>query len=244
MELIPFTPKRFTDSELFTTDLDGKKYLVKSYLCDDAELRRELERAKLRHWRACSFRVPNFLEDQEVALESPHLLIEFISGVNLSDALKDSSIAYEVKRGQLEQVYLENAKRHSIALGNNDKLLVHTDPNTDNILLMDHTYVTIDFEHPSKDRSILEAIAHEVATFSRRALTDLGREHLEDIVGIVNQCYTDKPDVLEKVCQLTLGRNFQFYHRFKDGKKKAKKPDLVTRYDVADSIRASLLRGR
>jgi tRNA A-37 threonylcarbamoyl transferase component Bud32 len=242
MTLIPFTPKRFTDSELFTTELDGKKYLVKSYLGDDAELRRELERAKLKHWRACSFRVPDLIDGQEVSLSVPYLLIEFISGVNLSDALKDLSVSYEVKRGQLEQVYFENAKRHSLALENNDKLLVHTDPNTDNILLMDHTYVTIDFEHPSKDRLILEAIAHEVATFSRRALTDLGREHLEDIVGVVSQCYADKPEILEKVCQLTLGRNFQSYHRYKDGKKKAKKPGLVTRYDIADSVRARLVR--
>jgi len=237
MELTRFTPKRFTDSELFTVELGGKKYIVKSYLGDDAELRAKLEYAKLKHWRSHSFRVPSVIEGQKVPLETPNLLIEFVVGVNLSDALKDRSVAYEVKRSQLEQVYAENAKRHSLSLENDDNLLIHTDPNTDNIILTDQSYVTIDFEHPSKNKPILKAIAHEVATFSRRVLTDLGREHIEDILSLVGQSYAANPEILEKVRQLTLGRNLQFYHRYKDQKKKAKTPGLVTRYDIADGIR-------
>ena len=240
MTLVPFTPKRFTGSELFTTELEGKKYIVKSYLGVDAAERCELERSRLNHWKNHFFRVPDFLDGQQVALDAPHLLIDFIPGVNLSDVLKDEMFSYEVKRGQLEQVYLENVKRHISAIENNDQMLVHTDPNTDNILLVDDFYVTIDFEHPSKERPILEAIAHEVATFTRRTLTDLGREHISDVVELICHCYTKKPEILEKVCQLTLGRNFQFYHRYKDNQKKVKKLGLVTRYDVADALRAEL----
>lgn len=240
MTLTPFTPKRFTDSELFTTEINGTKFVVKSYLGDDALLRRSLELRKLNYWKDSGFNVPNYSEQSIESLTIPHLLIEFISGVNLSDYLRDPCLEYTEKRSRLEQVYSDNARRHRIVLYQNDSMLVHTDPNTDNVLLLDDGHVTIDFEHPTKDKLALVAVAQELANFTRRALTDLGFEHVQDVVSMVKHCYQDQKTILNEVCEMTLGRNFQFYHRYKDNQKRAKKPGVVTRYDVADALRAEL----
>ena len=240
MKLTPFRPKRFTDSELFTTEINHTRFVVKCYLGDDAVSRRNLELKKLKRWKDYGFNVPNYSEESIDSLTTPHLLIEFVSGINLSDYLRDPYSDYTEKRSRLEKIYLENARRHRIVLDQNESMLIHTDPNTDNVLLLDDGHVTIDFEHPTKDKLAIVAVTQELANFSRRALTDLGREHVEDVASMVMHHYQCQKTILDGVCDMTLSRNFQFYHRYKDYQKKAKDPYVVTRYDFADALRAEL----
>jgi tRNA A-37 threonylcarbamoyl transferase component Bud32 len=235
IELTDFTPARFTDSRLYTAEINGRKWLVKVYANEQQGLRRELERRKLLHWRERGFSVPEVL-DIELDLPQPYLAMEYIDGMGLSDYLKDDAVGWMDKKNTLGDIFRNNWLRHARALRDHDALLLHTDPNTDNILLTRQGFCFIDFEHPGSIDDLETAIASEVATFARRALSDVGRQHTEETIALLLQAYCHDERIFNRIESLTLGRLFQWLHRLKDRQKKRKHPHLATRYDVADGV--------
>jgi tRNA A-37 threonylcarbamoyl transferase component Bud32 len=242
MSLISFTPRRFTDSSLFLKEINGQKLLIKTYLNDDSDSRRKLESQKNLHWSACGFNVPKLVDIDPIDIElgeisDPYLVMEFIHGVNLSDYLQDRQVSPETKLKTLSEIFEINHTRHLLALANEDDLLIHTDPNTDNIILSDGRIFFIDFEHISKPLDITTAVAREVATFARRAIKNLGVGHTGEVITLLLVAYQYNGAIMDKVEELTFGRSFQLLHRFKDHVKKRKDPELVSRYDVAETIK-------
>ncbi len=242
MSLISFTPRRFTDSHLFLKEMNGKKLLIKTYINDDRDSRRELESRKNLHWSAYGFNVPQLIDIELTGLElgeiaDPYLVMEFIHGVNLSDYLKNGQVSVETKLGPLSEIFELNYRRHLLALANDDSLLIHTDPNTDNIILGDGRIFFIDFEHISKPLDITTAVAKEVATFARRVIKNLGARYTSEVITLLLDAYQYNGAIMDKVEELTFGRSFQLLHRFKDHVKKRKDPELVSRYDVAETIK-------
>ena len=95
MNLKQITPDRFTDSRLWLHEASGRKLLVKVFLGDDQEQRRELEARKLAHWKAAGMGVPELLDLQFAEEREPHLVMEFIAGDTLKDFLRNTAIPLE-----------------------------------------------------------------------------------------------------------------------------------------------------
>lgn len=237
VELTEFAPSRFTDSRLYIAEIDSRKWLVKVYANAQQQLRRDLEHSKLLHWRERAFPVPQLLDVALEGIAQPHLVMEYVEGVGLGDYLKNPGIAWPEKKKTLDRILRSNARRHILVSQDHDVLLIHSDPNTDNILLQERgEYFYIDFEHPGSVKDIETAVAAEVATFIRRVLNDVGAEFTEEVVELLLRAYEHDATLLARIESLTLARPFQLVHRFRDRKKKRKNPGLITRYDVADAI--------
>ncbi len=242
MSLDSFTPVRFTDSTLFLKEIDGQKLLIKTFINEQKEARRELELEKNLHWSASGFRVPGIIDIEFREITEPYVVMEFIDGINLSDYLKNPEVLLAAKLEVLGGIFKINYRRHLIALGNNDLLLIHTDPNTDNIIIRSNQFFFIDFEHFPRSLEISAAVAKEVATFARRVVRDLGIAAMQNVVEIMLVAYNNDALILDKVEELTLGRSFQWLHRLKNNLKKRMNAKLVTRYDIIETIR--LLRAK
>lgn len=237
MSLSPFSPQRFTDSQLYLKELNGNKLLVKAYLNQDKFARRDMEVSKNQHWRNCGFDVPEILNVQCDEIVEPHVVMRFLPGMRLSEYLKDKGIALQEKLNILESIFIENYRRHGRALTHNDMLLLHSDPNTDNIILNQGVIWFIDFEHISNTQDVLTGVGKEVATFARRVIKDLGVEHTDVVVHTLLQAYQFNNVIMNKVEELTLARPFQIIHRLKHALRKKAQARLVTRYDIADAVR-------
>lgn len=237
MSLNPFNPQRFTDSQLYLKEVDGGKLLVKAYLNEEKFARRDLEIAKNRHWRNCGFDAPEILDMQCNEVTEPHVVMRYVPGIRLSEYLKDKGTTTQEKLNILASIFSKNYLRHDMALANNDLLLLHTDPNTDNIILNQGVIWFIDFEHISKPQDILTGVGKEVATFARRVIKDLGIEHTNQVIQAMLQAYQFNTAIMNKVEELTFARPFQFIHRLKHRLRKKTQAGQVTRYDIADAVR-------
>lgn len=237
MSLISFNPQRFTDSQLYLKEIDGNKLLVKAYLNEDKFARRNLEISKNRHWKNCGFHVPEILDMLCDEIIEPHVVMKYVPGMRLSEYLMDKGIAVQEKLDILQSIFIKNYRRHEMALAHHDLLLLHTDPNTDNIILNQEVIWFIDFEHISKTQDVLTGVGKEVATFVRRVIKDFGIEHTNEVILALLQAYQFNVAIMNKVEELTFARPFQFIHRLKHGLRKKAQARLVTRYDIANAVR-------
>jgi tRNA A-37 threonylcarbamoyl transferase component Bud32 len=241
MNLRQITPDRFTNSRLLLHEAPGRKLLIKAFLGDNKEHRRELEGKKLTHWKAAGFSVPQLFDLQFPEVTEPYLVMEFIAGDTLKDFLRNAATALDLRLATLADLFRLNYRRHMLVRSHHDLLLVHTDPNTDNIIVSNGDFYFIDFEHSSKKTDSTSATANEVGTFARRVIRDLGVEHSRSVVERLLVAYHYDGEIFDKVEDLTFGRPFQLLHRIKDRLRRLKNSRSVTRYDVADIVR--LLRG-
>jgi tRNA A-37 threonylcarbamoyl transferase component Bud32 len=236
MQLTSFEPSRFTQSSLFRATSNRCEYLVKSYLGPRADLRRDLEARKLRHWAALGFSVPAVFDIEVTQLKQPYLVMGYIESVTLKQFLQQPECQPQEQTSLLASVFECNARRHRLALNTNDSLLIHTDPNTDNILVTDQLFFHVDFEHPARETSITLAVAQEIATFARRVASHMDREQLPETVASLWSAYDHDQRLFGQIVALTRGRPLQVLHRFRDRRRKRAAPLLVTRYDIADAI--------
>ncbi len=237
MSLNPYTPERFTDSILFLKEIDGQKLLVKTFINQHKESRRELELQKNQRWNAAGFCVPRIMDIEFKEITEPYVVMEYIDGINLSDYLKNPEIPLTAKLKTLSEIFKINYRRHMLAREQNDALLIHTDPNTDNIIISPKGLVFIDFEHLSKTLDISNAIAKEVGRFIRRAIKDLGTNYMREAIEILLTAYNYDASIFNSVEELALDRPFQSLRRFKNKLKKLKNSKLVTHQDIAEAIK-------
>ena len=237
MNLTPITPDRFTDSRLSLHETADRKLLVKVFLNADKKARRDLEAAKLTRWRAAGFRVPQLAEMPVPGEREPYLVMEFVPGDTLKHFLRDTAIELDRRLATLADLFAVNYRRHLQARVQNDLLLVHTDPNTDNVILNADGFCFIDFEHSTRLSDVGTAIANEVATFARRIIRDLGVEHSRSVMVRLLAAYHHDREIFDRVEALTFGRPWQWLHRIKDQVVRWKNTGTVTRYHVADLIR-------
>ena len=242
MNLKQITPDRFTNSRFLIHEAPNRKLLIKIFLGQNKDHRRELEARKMIHWKASGFCVPELIDLQVPNVTDPHIVMEFIPGDTLKDFLRNEATTVELRLAALSDLFKANYRRHMLVRSNRDMLLVHTDPNTDNIIVSRGDFYFIDFEHAPKITDIAAAIANEVGTFARRVIRDLRAEHTRCVVERLLAAYHYDSEIFDKVENLTLGRPFQPIHRITDRLRRLKNSRAVTRYDVADSIR--LLRRR
>ncbi len=238
MNLKQITPDRSTNSRLLVHEAAGGKLLIKVFLGDNKEQRKELEAKKLTCWKAEGFCVPHLIDLQIPEVTEPHIVMEFISGDTLKDFLKVEAKEPDRRLTALANLFRLNYRRHMLARSRQNMLLIHTDPNTDNIIVSGSDFYFIDFEHSSKITDIASAVANEVGTLARRIIRDLGTERTRSVIESLLVAYHCDREIFDKIEHMTFGRPFQPLHRIKDHLRRLMNSRSVTRYDVADSIKA------
>lgn len=237
MALAPLQTFRASTNRAWLLEEEGRRWLVKNYRGERAAQRRDLEARRLILWAKHGFRVPK-LEDRTVEelQTEPHVVMEFIEGPTLQEALKDPHQTKDHRLNRLQRVLAENRRRHELVQQLHEPALLHHDPNTSNLLcLPDGSCCFIDFEAEAEGWQD-EFVAIEIAKLFRWAARDLGRPDIDAVGALVVEAYAGRKEWLTAIVQRTVKRPLQFLHRWQDERRKKKAPGDVTKYDVADSL--------
>jgi len=237
MVLAPLTTFRASTNRAWLMEEGGQRWLVKHYVGDAAEARRDCEARRLGIWNRHGFRVPKIEDFRVTELEGkPYLVMEFIEAPTLQEVLKDSLQPLNDRLQWLRSIVAENRRRHDLTVKLQESDLLHHDPNTSNVLCPPNSSCCfIDFEGAVAGWQA-GFIAIEIAKLFRWAARDLGRREIEAVAALIVEAYVGREDWLRTISQRTLERPFQFYHRWQDGRRKRTAPDEVTKYDVADAL--------
>lgn len=244
MELLPFKTFRKTTNRLYTLVDGSGKYMVKSY-CGSGNLDRyRQEKLTINHWKEAGFNVPAIYDKKVDTLPEPYLVTSFIEGALLRQYLSTNVHTAEDKLKTLTKLFDQMALRHNFAVQANDSYLVHYDPSSGNIICTGNSFYFIDFETPARKRTaVLELAAIEVTTTCKWIVRDLGIEFLEEVMKLLVDSYKNHRFLLRLMVKRTTGRPFQFYHRWRDRRRKAANPKKeVTKYDIADVLSDLLSR--
>jgi len=244
MKLLPFNTFPKTTNKLYT-HVDGTiKYMLKSYCGPDRFARYRREKLSLEHWNKAGFNVPQVYDKKIDSIQEPYLVISFVEGTLLRQYLSANSHTYQDKLKTLTKLFEQISHRHDFAIQTNDRYLIHYDPSTGNIICTEKSFYFIDFETPAKKRkTVLELAAVEVATTCKWIVRDLGIEFLEEVMKLLVDSYKNHRFLLRLIVKRTTGRPFQFYHRWRDRRRKTANPKKeVTKYDIADVLSDLLSR--
>jgi tRNA A-37 threonylcarbamoyl transferase component Bud32 len=210
--------------------------LVKVYRGPRAGERCAAEAEILGLWRNEGFGVPAVSQQTVESISDPHLVISLLPGRSLQHVLRDPALPPERRLKQLRHVLDDLLRRHERAMQCNDVRLVHRDASTANVMLTDTAVATLDFETFPGETSVADACAVELGKVLRWAMRDLGASHIPAVAGLAVQVYTGRRDLLERLVTRTLDRPMQFWHRWRDRRRKRKDAGELTKYDVADAI--------
>lgn len=237
MRLTPLRTFRRSTNDTFRLDSPEGTFLVKRYVGPDAAERCTRERTTVELWRRHGARVPGLRDFEHPDLRGvPHLVMEYLDGPTLQEWLREAPVSVSDKLDRLGALFAENWRRHHTALQLGEPRLVHYDPNTSNLLLAGSDLVFIDFENPSRELPLPEAISIEMAKLCRWAGRDLGPTHLPALMTRLVAAYRERPDLLRRIVDRTCSRPWQPFHRWCDRRKKQKHPGDVTKYDLADTL--------
>jgi tRNA A-37 threonylcarbamoyl transferase component Bud32 len=236
LDLKPFHAFRHTTNTAYVATIDGQRFFVKCYRGKAANERRKLEQKLMNHWYKNGFNVPANYDISIAGLEQPYLVIEFIEGTCLAEYLTDALEQTTRKLDTIARILDHNYIRHQQALATGDIYLIHSEPHMSNLMISAKGCYYIDFESPLTKRPMLQAIATEIAKFSRWASTDIGCVHTDAVVKRVLKAYQKAPAMIEALIALTIDRPFQWGYRWRDRIKKRKNPFKVSKYDIIDAI--------
>jgi tRNA A-37 threonylcarbamoyl transferase component Bud32 len=233
-----------TSNKLYSHETPAGTTVIKCYQGSDAVEHREREKRKLLHWKNKGHPVPAVLPLEIDELSNDiYLVLEYLPGLSLQQILCDKNISMEQREDILTDTLILMAKRHHQAIADHDRHLIHYDANTGNIVISNNKAFWIDFEAPLPQGTTMELASLEIAKFIRWAVRDLGQDRLEPCIDRLVYAYRDQLLLLHNLANRTLRRNFSFYHRYRDRKKKKKYPREVTKYDIADAIAMKIDRG-
>ena len=242
MRIDPVVTDTDNSNDVARISEDGKTWFLKRYRGEGAISRRDTERDRLRLWRDKGFPVPRVVAKSLPREPGPHLVLEWVEGVSLAGFLKDGARSIDSRLGTLEAVIKCFHDRQEVNEGLEDFELIHSDPNTGNILVIEGGFFYIDLESrvTRAYRDFNEALAVELAKFLRWAVRDLGRQYLDRVVSFVLDSYGRESLIIAALVDRVYRVPFQFVHRWRDRRKKAGRPGEVTKYDLADAFHAKL----
>jgi tRNA A-37 threonylcarbamoyl transferase component Bud32 len=243
MELEPIKTFRLTTNKVSRFQHDGRELLVKHYTGADQQARRDREERTLELWREYGFHVPVV---RKIAipqlLDEPQLVLDYLGSLTLQEMLKNPAVPHDEKLESIAAIFIENSRRHRLALERSEPFLIHADANTSNILCHDGTFYFIDFENTPEGADLTELAAIETAKFTRWVARDCGIELLPAVVSTLVEAYRGNQEILQTIVGRTTSRPFQWYHRWRDRSRKRRNPAEVTKYDIADAVAAGLKR--
>jgi hypothetical protein len=237
MELQPLNTFRQGSNEVCLLRHDGRELLAKRYRGDHAATRCDYERSALQLWASCQFPVPQVwpIEVPQWA-GSPHLVTDYLGRLTLQEWLQDQTVAPAERYEFLARIFRENHRRHRLALERREPRLIHADPNSSNVLRTAGGFCFIDLERPTEIADLAEAAAVEIGKFCRWTVRDMGRVHLKPILQSVIEAYAEERPLLQRFVDRTCARGFQWLHRWRDRKRRARQPGEITKYDLADTL--------
>lgn len=237
MQLEPLSTFRQGTNRIYRLQQGEHCLLAKRYVGLDARQRRDREKKTLQLWRTAGFSVPSVknINLAELGAE-PYLIVEYVSPLTLQEWLQSKDVPWPQKLEQIERIYQENQRRHHRAIQDQEKCLVHADPNTSNVLLKDGRHCFIDFETVPGAGAIQELAALETAKLTRWIVRDCGRQFLAEITDCLMKVYGTDDGILETIVNRTRGRPCQWYHRWVDRNRRKQNPSEVTKYDIADTL--------
>jgi hypothetical protein len=174
--------------------------------------------------------------------DAPYLVLSLIEGRTLQDILKDPATTMPQRQAAWRAVLTDLRCRHDRAIATAQPLLAHPDSNTRNIMIGPGGVFYLDLEARQTKACPVEAAAIELGKLCRWAVGDLGAACCREILEPVLDVYRDRRVILERIVQQTLGRPFQWVHRRRDRRLKARSPGQVTKYDIADALADMLQR--
>jgi tRNA A-37 threonylcarbamoyl transferase component Bud32 len=243
MELEPIKTFRLTTNKVSRFQHEGRELLVKHYTGTDKEARRNREERTLELWRECGFSVPVVRKLQIPQLpDEPQLVLDYLGSLTLQERLKSPAVPHAEKLENITVVFIENCRRHRLAIERSEPFLIHADANTSNILCHDGRFYFIDFENTPEGADLTELAAIETAKFTRWVARDCGIELLPAIVSVLVEAYRSNQEILQIIVGRTTSRPFQWYHRWRDRSRKRRNPAEVTKYDIADAVATYLKR--
>jgi tRNA A-37 threonylcarbamoyl transferase component Bud32 len=236
MKLSPFKTSYKTTNTLLSLYDENTKYVVKCYMGADNLKRCCREKNAINYWRATGFNAPEIYDITIPEIEVPYLVLSCIEGMSLRGYLSRNTCPINEKLQTLEKLFSQMSKRHSLAVRNNDRCLIHYDPSSGNIICVDQGFCYVDFEAKPRYPSVMEAAGAELLTLCKWIVRDLGIESLDTVMGIVVASYRGQEPLLRLLVKRTSGRQFQFFHRWRDSKRKSSSPRAATKYDIANAI--------
>ena len=241
MDLQPLKTFRASSNAASLLRHEGRTFLVKRYVGENAPARRACEAHALKEWQDAGFKVPQVLplEIPDLA-DSPYLVMAYLEGPTLQEYLQDPARLLADKLALLVRIFESNCRRQVLARERRQPLLLHPDPNSSNVILAAGDFYFIDFETPVAGADLEEAAAIETAKFCRWTARDLGRPELPQVAAGLVEAYREHLELLRPIVSRTRGRPFQFFHRWQDARKKRRQPREVTKYDVADALNEAL----
>jgi tRNA A-37 threonylcarbamoyl transferase component Bud32 len=190
----------------------------------------------LNHWNESGFNVPKIVAKKIECIKEPYLVTSFIEGPSLREYLLGNSCSLEEKLELLTRFFKEMDNRHKLSINSNDPDIAHHDPSTDNVILAENHFYFLDFETPRKKRSVIELASIEVATICRWIVRDLGIDYVQEVLKRMVAVYKGQDNLLKPIVKRTCSRPFQFYHLWRDERKKVADPKDVTKYDIANAL--------
>ncbi len=199
--------------------------------------RRDFEKTCLALWRERGFRVPAEMPvPADVAHgEAPCLGIEHLPGERLDACLTHPDRDDTGLREILKTLFRDMRERHCLAIFENEHRLIHYDANVRNVIIQDGQPAHIDFEMGHLEEEIDRSAAREVLKLSLQTANLLGPVQVPAIAAILVADY-GIIHILQRIVKEIHGAPFQSIHRFRDRRRKADRPALVTKYDLADAL--------
>ena len=242
MRLRPIDKPFSTTNDLFElVGLDAPA-LVKVYRGRRAGARRDRERRALALWRAEGFQTPEILDVTLPELDRPYLVMTRLDGRTLQQVLARGDLPLPRRLEQWERVLRCTLARHRRAVESGQVLLTHPDASTGNVVLTDSGVYFLDLEAQPRFRDAREGAAVELGKLARWAVRDLGPQHCREAVRRVAAVYRGQPELLRRIVDRVRSRPMQFFHRWRDRRRKSARGGEVTKYDVADALAGLLGR--
>ncbi len=141
-----------------------------------AAARRETETRCLRLWREAGFDVPGLVDPPPdfPKLPAPFLLMEYIPGASLANALGDPAMAEKERTALWRRCAAAWGARHAAALTRREPALLQEHPALDHVLVSGNRLVTFDLEVTyTDDGNVPDRIAAELAGLVRSLFKSL-----------------------------------------------------------------------
>ena len=202
--------------------------------------RRNFESECIQLWHTKGFNAPSI---KTVPTQSrpklPHIGLGVVDGTRLDHLLADKNISTNDKFEFITNTYKEMRQRHCIALFEQNHRLIHYDANLRNFIIAKGAPVHIDFEMGHLNEDINTSAAREVKKFTLQVMNALERENADQVIQLLMRHYNITGIILRMI-QEEFERPFINWHLKRDRRKKQKKPQLITKIDVAQQLKAYL----
>lgn len=169
----------------------GSGVFVKHFRGENASSQIPYARECTEKWLEHGFKVPCILAIDAAPIDRDWLAFEDLGEVTLAVHLRNTKGDLDALESCLQQLFEGLAHRHSVALGQSDRRLIHPDLHTENVLVYDEQYYIIDFEDLERKSGVLEPAYREIHRLAKEILQILGREYLDLLATIIVAAYSE-----------------------------------------------------